>query len=259
MAKQIVEFTGLVLTRQNYRESDLLVKILTDRFGKKMFLVSRARKPGFRMNAGILPFTLATYVGDVRDPGLSFINTVKEAKQFQTISQDIELNAYATYILSLIDLAYPDGEAIPTWFALAQQALALIDEGYDAQVLTNIIEVQLLQAFGVQPEWRGCVICHRTDLPFDFSEAYGGLLCQNHFDRDPYRYHLDQRVVYWLRLFSVVKLDQINDITLQPATKRQLQVALDRIYQDMVGVVPKAKRFLNQMNRWHLPDDKPKA
>ena len=46
MVKQTQTFEGLVMSRQNYRESDMLVKILTDQFGKKMFLVNRARKPG---------------------------------------------------------------------------------------------------------------------------------------------------------------------------------------------------------------------
>ena len=49
MVKQTQTFEGLVMSRQNYRESDMLVKILTDQFGKKMFLVNRARKPGFTL------------------------------------------------------------------------------------------------------------------------------------------------------------------------------------------------------------------
>ncbi|ETW68830.1 hypothetical protein N577_003965 [Lacticaseibacillus rhamnosus 2166] len=35
MVKQTQTFEGLVMSRQNYRESDMLVKILTDQFGKK--------------------------------------------------------------------------------------------------------------------------------------------------------------------------------------------------------------------------------
>lgn len=35
MSKEVAEFNGLVLARHNYRESDMLVKLMTDRFGKK--------------------------------------------------------------------------------------------------------------------------------------------------------------------------------------------------------------------------------
>ncbi|KRM72697.1 DNA repair protein RecO [Lacticaseibacillus brantae] len=249
MAREIADFTGLVISRQSYRESDLLVKMLTDQFGKLTFLLNRARKPGFRFAAGILPFTLGIYVGDIRRPGLSFISAVKEARQYQNISQDIMLNAYASYILALIDLAFPEGELLGPWFDKAQQSLTLIDGGQDPQVVTNISEIQLLHAFGVEPHWRDCVICHRTDLPFDFSERYGGVLCQQHWHLDDHRYHLSARSIYWLRLFSAIKLDQVNQIDLKAATKLEMQVAIDRMYDNMVGVTPKAKRFLDQMKK----------
>ncbi|MCI1985508.1 MAG: DNA repair protein RecO [Lactobacillus sp.] len=255
MTKANAEFSGLVLARHNYRESDMLVKLLTDRFGKKMFLLQRARKPGFRLAAGILPFTAATYVGTVNSDGLSFLAALKDVRQFQAISADITLNAYATYILSLIDQAYPDGEPIPRWFAAAQQALTLIDDGFDPAVVTNIIEVQLLQAFGVQPQWAGCVVDGRSDLPLDFSERYGGVLCQEHWHLDDYRFRVQPKAMYLLRRFSVLELTQLHSISVSTATKAELRRVLDRIYRDMVGVQPKAKRFLDQMQKWLPPED----
>lgn len=148
------------------------------------------------------------------------MTTVKDASQFQTISQDIELNAYATYLLSLIDEAFPDGEPIPRWYNQAQTSLKLIDDGLDPAVVTNITEVQLLQAFGVQPEWRGCVIDGRNDLPLDYSEQYGGVLCRDHWYLDRYRFHVLPKAMYLLRWFSVVDLTQLHSIQVSEATKK---------------------------------------
>ena len=96
--REIADFNGIVMLRKDYRERDMLVKILTDHFGKKMFFIRRARKRGFSLAAAILPFTHGTYIGNIRADGLSFINTAKNYRQWQSISQDITLNAYATYI-----------------------------------------------------------------------------------------------------------------------------------------------------------------
>ncbi|WP_461223756.1 DNA repair protein RecO [Lacticaseibacillus suihuaensis] len=250
MSRELAEFAGLVIARHNYRESDMLVKLMTDRFGKRMFMFNRARKPGFKMTAGILPFTQGTYVGTINQDGLSFMSTVKDARQFMTIAGDIELNAYATYVLALIDQAFEDGEPLGRWYDFAATALALIDSGLDPAVITNIAEVQLLGAFGVQPEWRGCVLDGRSDLPLDFSERYGGLLCQDHWHLDPYRFRVQPKALYLLRRFSVLDLHQLHNIAVSAATKTELRRVLDRIYADMVGVVPKAKRFLDQMPKW---------
>ena len=257
MVRQTETFEGLVMSRQKYRESDMLVKILTDRFGKKMFLLNRARKPGFTLGAGILPFTHADYIGEVRESGLSYLSAIKNATQYRQISDDITLNAYAAYIFGLIDLAFPDGRPVGFWFNQIKQALYLIDSGLDPQIIANVIEVQMLKEYGVEPNWRGCVIDGRADLPLDFSESYGGLLCQNHWDKDPHRLHASPRVIFYLRRFSTLDLGKVERINVKPDTKAELRRILDVIYTDMVGVTPKAKRFLDQMQQWQdrLPDD----
>ena len=257
MVRQTETFEGLVMSRQNYRESDMLVKILTDRFGKKMFLLNRARKPGFTLGAGILPFTHADYIGEVRESGLSYLSAIKNATQYRQISDDITLNAYAAYIFVLIDLAFPDGRPVGFWFNQIKQALYLIDSGLDPQIIANVIEVQMLKEYGVEPNWRGCVIDGRADLPLDFSESYGGLLCQNHWDKDPHRLHASPRVIFYLRRFSTLDLGKVERINVKPDTTAELRRILDVIYTDMVGVTPKAKRFLDQMHQWQdrLPDD----
>lgn len=257
MVRQTETFEGLVMSRQNYRESDMLVKILTDRFGKKMFLLNRARKPGFTLGAGILPFTHADYIGEVRESGLSYLSAIKNATQYRQISDDITLNAYAAYIFGLIDLAFPDGRPVGFWFNQIKQALYLIDSGLDPQIIANVIEVHMLKEYGVEPNWRGCVIDGRADLPLDFSESYGGLLCQNHWDKDPHRLHASPRAIFYLRRFSTLDLNKVERINVKPDTKAELRRILDVIYTDMVGVTLKAKRFLDQMQQWQdrLPDD----
>ncbi|WP_155287203.1 DNA repair protein RecO [Lacticaseibacillus zhaodongensis] len=248
MASAPQDFKGIVLSRYNYKESDLLVKILTREFGKRMFLFRRARKPGFKMAVGVMPFTASNYVGVIRSSGLSYVNTLRGSEEFSNISADIERNAYATYVLALIDLAFSDNVAVPQWYDFAETALRRIDSGADPQIISNIAEVQLLTAFGVGPHWQNCVVCGRSDLPLDFSDSYGGLLCQNHWGLDEHRYHASQKAIYLLRQFSVVKLEQLGNIKVSPTTKHELRSCLDRIYDDLVGVTPRAKRFLDELN-----------
>ncbi|WP_127848146.1 DNA repair protein RecO [Lacticaseibacillus hulanensis] len=241
-----VKFAGLVLSRHNYREADMLVKILTDQYGIRTFICHRARKPGFQFAAGILPFTHAQYWGTIKD-GFSYITSVRDANQFQHIAGDLMANAYATYVLGLIDLAFPENEPIPQWFNFAKAALQKIDDGVDAQIIGHIAEIQLLGAFGVAPHWQDCTVCGRSDLPLDFSEAYGGVLCSNHWQLDEHRYHVSPRSMYYLRLFSTITLKQLGKVNVAPATKVELRTIIDRLYEDMVGVTPRAKRFLDQM------------
>lgn len=250
MSRITTDFRGIIMFRRDYRERDLLVKILTDKIGPAMFFVKRAKKRGFRMAADILPFTHGEYIGSLTDNGLSFINTASDTSQYRSIATDISKNAYATYILALVDSAFQDGQGIGGWFNQVAAALTLINNGLDEQVIANVIETQLLVRFGVAPTWDRCVICGRDDLPLDFSEQYGGMLCRNHWHLDERRLHLDQRTVYYLQRFSTLNLQKLNSIKINPATKRRLQFVLDSLYDNEVGLNLKSKQFIRQMGQW---------
>lgn len=250
MAHHVTDFHGILLFRRDYAERDYLIKFLTQEFGKKMFLVRGAKKRGFKLTADILPFTEGSYVGDIADTGLSYIRTARETHQFQGIGEDIFKNAYATYIMSLVDAAFPDSQPLGDWYRRVHRALELIDEGQNAAIVTNVVEIQLMPAFGVAPQLQGCAICGRTDLPFDYSESYGGLLCQQHWSADPRRLHLGPRTIYYLRQFSVLDLDRVHHIKVKPSTTHALRQLMDEIYASQIGVHPKSKRFLDQMQSW---------
>ena len=129
-------------------------------------------------------------------------------------------------------------------------AAFLINSGLDEQVIANVIETQLLVRFGVAPTWDRCVICGRDDLPLDFSEQYGGMLCRNHWYLDERRLHLDQRTVYYLQRFSTLNLQKLNSIKINSTTKRRLQFVLDSLYDNEVGLNLKSKKFIRQMGQW---------
>ncbi|WP_392854748.1 DNA repair protein RecO, partial [Klebsiella pneumoniae] len=88
------------------------------------------------------------------------------------------------YIMGLIDAAFPDSHPAVKWFDKLYYGLKLINDGLDPEIITNIFEIQLLSVFGVAPDLKGCVICGRHDLPMDYSDKYGGLLCIHHWDHD---------------------------------------------------------------------------
>lgn len=250
MSRITTDFRGIIMFRRDYRERDLLVKILTDKIGPAMFFVKGAKKRGFRLAADILPFTHGEYIGSLTDNGLSFINTASDTSQYRSIASDISKNAYATYILALVDSAFQDGQGIGGWFNQVAAALELINSGLDEQVIANVIETQLLVRFGVAPTWDRCVICGRDDLPLDFSEQYGGMLCRNHWHLDKRRLHLDQRTVYYLQRFSTLNLQKLNSIKINSTTKRRLQFVLDSLYDNEVGLNLKSKKFIRQMGQW---------
>ncbi|GAA3020920.1 DNA repair protein RecO [Tetragenococcus solitarius] len=244
------ESKGIILFRKDHKEKDMLVKIFTESSGKLMFYVKGAHRKNNPLAPAILPYTQATYIGKFNESGLSFLNSAKFIHPFTHIQADIFTAGYATYIMNLADAAIEDKIYDPHLYTFLFQALEMLDQGIDGEILTNIFEVQILQRFGVAINWQECAICGKTQGKFDFSPKYNGILCQNHWERDLRRYHADPRAIHFIRLFAQISYDNIHSIELKKETKQSIRQIIDQIYEEYVGLNLKSKKFIDQMQKW---------
>ena len=244
------EVQGLVLSVRKHRERDYLVKLFTDRYGKLMFFVRGTKNPNFKLRPAIQPFTSATFIADIRNEGLSFLRDVKNVEPYTVIQQDIFKNAYATYILQLADAALEDRVVNYRLFEQLIQGMSFINEGKDEQIIMNIFEVRFLHYFGVMPEFRGCVFCGKTEGVFDYSSKHHGLLCPAHFHKDERRLHASPRAIHFIRLFSVISLEKINSVSVKQETKDEIRAVIDLLYEELVGLKLKSKKFIDEMKDW---------
>lgn len=239
---------AIVLYNRNYREDDKLVKLFTETSGKRMFFVKHASKS--KLAPVIQPLTVATFLMKLNDPGLSYIEDYQESTTFKKINQDIFSLSYATYIMALADAAVSDNDYDPQLFAFLIKTLELMEEGLDYELLTNIFEIQILERFGVQLNFHDCSFCHRVGQPFDFSFTYSGLLCPEHYDKDPRRSHLNPNVPYLINLFQSLSFDELGKLSLKPKIKGEIRHFIDTIYDTYVGIQLKPKKFIDELTQW---------
>lgn len=243
-----IETRGLVLYNRNFREDDKLVKIFTEKAGKRMFFVKHASKS--KLVAGIQPLTVADFIVKINDDGLSYIEDFHQVQPFKKVNEDIFQLSYASYIVALADACLQDNMHDPALFRFLEKTLELMEEGLDYEVLTNIFEIQLLGRFGVSLNFHECVFCHRVGLPFDFSYAYSGLLCPQHYQEDERRSHLNPNVPYLIDQFQAISFDELKTISLQPEMKKKLRLFIDQLYEEYVGIHLKSKKFIDDLQNW---------
>lgn len=244
------EVEGIVLSVRKHRERDYLVKIFTDRYGKLMFFVRGTKNPNNKLKRAIQPFSHGTYIADIREQGLSFLKDAKDIAPYSQVQLNIFKNAYATYACGLADAALEDRIPDFSLFTQLKEGLSLMDEREDPEIILNIFEIRFLRYFGVMPELRGCVICGRTEGAFDYSSKYHGLLCPNHYFEDERRFHANPKAIHFIRLFSVLSFDKIGTISVSEETKKDIRKVIDMLYEELVGLKLKSKRFIDHMHEW---------
>lgn len=244
------EVEGIVLYNRKHRERDFLVKIFTKRFGKVMFFVRGSKKQRGDLMQSIQPFARATFIADIREGGLSFLRGSKDLETYRDLQTDIFKNAYATYICALADAALEDRVLNLQMYDLIEQSLHLLNEGYTPEVIANIIEVKFLRDFGVAPNLISCGVCQKTEGLFDFSDKYHGILCSEHFSEDRRRLHMNPKAVHLVRLYSVIKLEKIGEISIKPGTQSEIKRLIDHIYDQSLGLKLKSKKFIDNLYKW---------
>lgn len=244
------EVEGIVLYQRKHRERDFLVKIFTKRFGKIMFFVRGSKRPQGEIFQAIQPFTKATFIADIRMEGLSFIRGAKNIEQNKNIQVDIFNHAYATYVSGLVDAAVEDHIPNHPMYNLLEEGLHLIDEGYNPEVISNILEVKFLHFFGVAPNFRGCSVCGKTEGVFDYSDKFHGILCSEHFFEDSRRLHIIPKAMHLVRLYSAINLETIGEISIKANTQEEIKRLIDHIYDQLVGLRLKSKKFIDDLYKW---------
>ncbi|WEV44445.1 DNA repair protein RecO [Lactobacillus sp. ESL0684] len=248
MPRELKEVQGIIFKRQKYKEADLLAKIMTKELGIVTLIARGALKPKSKLGAATVNFSIGQYVIYTSGQGLSNLRTYKDVKQFSGIFADLTKNAYASFILDLVDHAFSEYQNLGKYYDLTLFALKKVDQGIDPEMISQVVQMQLLAAYGVEPELKHCVICGCQQGEFDYSIKLGGILCSKHFYRDNSRLHLTAKATAVLRTIGLVPFNRLGTIKVNRAIKQATRKAIDRIYQETIDLNLKSKKFLDEIN-----------
>lgn len=231
------EAKGLIIKRMDYKESSKIIFVYTDS-GKKSFLVQGANKLSS-------PFLSSTEV-------LTHVKIISQGKDLETV-RDIEvLEAYApikqdlekyTYTLHMLEILYHVADAAidhSKLFLFLGKLLPLICSEVDYIPYVYMFETKLLYLLGIQPEFRHCVACSKTnDLVFSVSE--GGFCCKDHFPAG--KTYSMPLIKDWAGLYYY-DLSQSKPIHIAPQILRQIRQLLDEYYQFHLNFETKSRKVL---------------
>ncbi len=243
-----VQVHGVIFKRQRFKEADVLVKVLSQELGLFTLNVRGALRPKSKLGAATLNFSHGCYLVRTRRQGISNLQTFKSVQQYDHLFLDLVRNAYASFILDLVDHAFLEYQPLGDYYDLTILALKKLDEGQDPEIISQIVQLKLLAAYGVEPQFKKCVICGNQTGDFDYSIALGGIICSKHFATVQQRLHLTPEQTALLRTLALVPFDRLGNVNVSLELKKATRRAIDRIYAMTIDLNLKTKRFLNEMH-----------
>lgn len=243
---QIEKVEGIVISETNYSESSKIINVYTKEHGIIGVMAKGARSLKSKLRSVSTKLSFGYFQLYYKEDSLSTLISVDIENSFRTIKSDIKKISYVSYLIDLVVQTTKQSEEV--LFDLLKQALLKIEEGMDPLIITNIVEIKLLEVLGVMPYLDGCTLCGRNTNILTISVDAGGYLCEECTNSEDKIY--DQKVIKLLRMYYYVDLEKVTKITVSEEIKKEINEFLDLYYDKYTGLYLKSKAFLKTINSY---------
>jgi len=239
----IRKIEGIVVSEVDYKESSKIINIFSPSVGVIGVLARGTKKVKSNLSGVTSKLTYGNFHVDYKENGLSKLIEVDIINGFKNIRRSIDKISYASYLLELSSMAYRH-DSNPEIYNLLIASLKKIDEGYDYEVITNILELKLLDYLGIKPVIDSCVNCGRKVDIVTISSYRGGYLCKNCSMGEVI---VNIKTIKLLRMFYYVDIDRISKLDISDNIKKELNRFIDDYYDRYSGLYLKTKQFLRNL------------
>lgn len=238
--------SAIVLRRQDYRESSLLVTLFTQDLGKIRGVAKGIRGLRSRFASRLEPWTENLVV--LYEPVRGELFTVAQAELQDgclALRADLAKGAYATYLSELVDATQAPEDRHASVYGLLREMLRRLGGEESPELLRRTFEVQLLGLSGLLPRLDACVQCSGASAGgWLFSVRLGGVLCRGCAASDPRGVPVSRGAVTTLRRLAASGAALGQRVQCLPAVSREIGVMLDQALGLSLGRPPRSLAFL---------------
>jgi len=239
----IKKIEGIVISEVDYKESSKIINVLSPTEGIIGILARGTKKIKSNLLGVTSKLTYGYFHINYKENGLSILIEVDVIDSFKKIRQSIDLISYASYLVELSSMVYKHDNETEIYNLLIS-SLKKINEGYDYMVITNILELKLLEYLGIKPVIDSCVNCgSKTDI-VTISSYKGGYVCKKCVYNEAL---VDIKTIKLLRMFYYVDIDKITKLDISSKVKLEINRFIDDYYDRYSGLYLKSKEFLKNL------------
>lgn len=236
---------GIVLSETNYSESSKILNVLTKEYGLIGVISKGCRNIKSKLRGVSRKLLLGKFHIYYKENALSTLINIDVINSFSKTITDLEKISYASFVLELVNqvIKQNDDENI---YELLKQTLIKIEEGYNPLILTNILELKLLDFLGVRPNIDSCSICGSDKAIVTLDATSGGYICKNCYQNEGL---VSEKTIKLIRMFYYVDIKNITKLELSQETIKEINRFLDDYYDRYTGLYLKSKNFIKKINQ----------
>lgn len=172
----------LVLSQQDYRENDSLLKVITKDKGLLTFVAKGLNKINSKNRMGALPYGKSLFFYDEKEgKDLQSLQQAQSIVNRYKIHEDLEKSTCASFLVEISDAILKheqDFDILAETYDFIDELLNLIETTNQYSHIIVITLIHFLDLFGLRPYVDACVSCGSTQIN-SISIEEGGFICHN--------------------------------------------------------------------------------
>ncbi len=241
---KIESIEGIILSEVNYSESSKILNVLTKEYGLIGVMSKGARNIKSKLRGVSRKLIYGTFNIYYKESGLSTLISVDLINSFTNTLMDLEKISYSSFLMDLV-MQVERQNSDPLIFDYLKDTLLKIEDGLDPLILTNILELKLLDFLGVKPNLDSCSLCGSTKNIISLSSSEYGFVCSDCYTNQKLT---SEEVIKTIRMYSYVEIKNITKLNIDRKIVSEINVFLDEYYEH-TGLYLKSKSFIKQINK----------
>ena len=241
----IDSFEGIIISETNYSESSKILNVLTNKYGLIGIMSKGCRNMKSKLRGVSRKLIYGKFNVYYKPQGLSTLISIDLINSFSKTLMDLTKISYSSFLLDLTNQVLRQTESDEI-FDLLKESLIKIEEGLNPTVITNILELKLLEYLGVCPNLDSCAYCGSNKQIVTLSSHAGGYVCRNCYNNEPL---VSEKVIKTIRMYLYVDIKKITKLDVSDEVTIEINKFLDDYYDRYTGLYIKSKDFIKQVNQ----------
>ena len=241
----IAKYEGIILTDTPYGENSKIVNIYTREKGLIGVMCNNVKSMKNPLRTKTLKFTYGVFHINYNEKKLSKLVDVDIIDSLKDIRTDIEKISYLNYISDLTYQVIKQNNE-PEIFDIFINTIIKINEGKNPGILTNILELKLLDYLGVGLNLDSCIRCGNKHNIVTLDPDEGGYICQDCYTNEKL---ISPKAIKLIRMYYLIDIKSITDINIKPDVANEINYFLDKYYERYTGLYLKSKDFLKKISK----------
>ena len=236
----IKKVEGIVVSTVDYKESSKIINVFTKDEGIVGVLARGCKNVKSKISAVSNILTYGEFYLNVTNRGLPILVEVDVINKFKIIKSDLFKTNYSIYLLELSSQVYKSDKD-DSIYKLLIDGLVKINDNYDENIITAIVELKFLNYLGIRPIVDRCVSCGSSSDIVTISSYKGGYLCKDCVQNEKI---FNVKTLKLIRMFYYVDISKISKIDISDNIKRVINLFIDDYYDRYSGLYLKSKEML---------------